>query len=140
MDENIYSPPKAELDSLPATQPERPESRGGCLTAFLLFGLIANGVTSIIYVKSLLEGSMFGQPLPPQWALVMLSVGAALNVASCVAVWKWRRWGVYAFFGMAAVALGVNIAIGVPTLSLAMGFLGPVILALLIRPIWRYMR
>ena len=140
MDDNIYSPPKAELDTPLGAQPVRPESRGGCLTAFLLFGLIANSLTSLIYVRSLMQGAMFGQPLPPHWALVVLSIGAAINVASCVGVWKWQRWGVYAFFGMAVVALGVNLAIGVPFVSLAMGLLGAVVLALLIRPIWRYMR
>jgi hypothetical protein len=41
---------------------------------------------------------------------------------------------------MAAVACGVNLAIGVPFVSLAMGLIGAVVLALLIRPIWRYMR
>jgi hypothetical protein len=140
MDENIYSAPKAELDTAPVEQPERPESRGGCLTAFLLFGLIANTFVSIFYIKSLIQGTMSGMPLPPQWALVVLCIGGAVNVASCLAVWKWRRWGVYAFFGTAAVACGVNIAIGVPAFSVALGFLGAVILALLIRPIWRFMR
>ncbi len=140
MDDNIYSPPKAELDSLPPGPAGRPESRGGCLTAFLLFALVANAFTTLVYVKSLIQGTMFGQPLPPQWAIVLLCIGGVINVASCVAVWKWRRWGAYTFFGTATVAFGVNLAIGVPVASLAMGLLGVVILALLIRPIWRYMR
>ena len=140
MDENIYSAPKAELGSLPAGNTERPESRGGCLTAFLVFALIANAFVSVFYVNSLIQGTMNGQPLPPQWAIVLLTIGGAVNVASSIAVWKWKRWGVYSFFAMATVALGVNLAIGVPAFSLVMGLLGPVILALLIRPIWRYMR
>jgi hypothetical protein len=140
MDENIYSPPKAGLDSLAPDQAARPASRGGCLTAFLLFALIANTLTSIAYVWSLIQGTMFGQPLPPQWAVVLLCIGGAINIASCAAVWKWRRWGVYSFFGTTAVAFGVNVALGVPVVSLALGLLGAVILAVLIRPIWRYMR
>lgn len=140
MDDNIYSAPKAGLDTLPPNGPERPESRGGCLTAFLLFGLVANAFTSIMYVYSLMQGTMFGQPLPPHWAVVALSIGAAMNVVSCFAVWQWRRWGVYSFLGMAAVSLGINLAIGVPMVGIAMGLLGVVILALLVRPIWRYMR
>lgn len=140
MDDNIYSPPKAELDSLASGQAGRPASRGGCLTVFLLFALLANAFITVLYVTSLIQGTMFGQPLPPQWAVVLLAIGGAMNVASSVAVWKWRRWGVYSFFGMAAVAFGVNLAIGVPVTSLAMGLLGVVILALLIRPIWRHMR
>ncbi len=140
MDNNIYSPPKAELDSLASGQEGRPASRGGCLTAFLLFGLVANTLMTVLYVTSILKGTMFGQPLPPQWAIVVLSIGGAVNVASCLAVWKWRRWGVYTFFGTAAVAFCVNVALGLPASSLVMGLLGVVTLALLIRPIWRFMR
>ena len=140
MDDNVYSAPKAELSASPAVQPERPESRGGCLTVFLVFGLIANTFSSIFYIKSLIEGSMSGLPMPPQWAVVALCVGGAINIVSCLAVWQWRRWGVYTFFGTAAVAFGVNVAIGIPPFSIAMGLLGVVVLAFLIRPVWRYMR
>ena len=141
MDENIYAPPKAALDSLPVGHAERPESRGGCLTVFLLFALVADAITSIISVKSLIEGTMLGQPLPPQWALVLLSISCSVSVVSCIAVWKWRRWGAYSFFGMATVILGVNLAVGAPVVPFATGSLAVVVvLAFLIRPIWRYMR
>ncbi|MES3020033.1 MAG: hypothetical protein V4857_00455 [Pseudomonadota bacterium] len=138
MDNNPYASPTTDLDG--PTNEGRPDSRGGCLTTFLLFALVMNSGVAIAYIVAILNGSLFGSALPPVGIVAFLAFGALLNVASSIAIWKWYRWGVYAFFAMALAALCVNLYLGVEAKSIVFGVLGPVILAALVRPIWRHLR
>ncbi|PWF45500.1 hypothetical protein [Massilia glaciei] len=138
MDNNPYAPPATKLDG--ATSGERPDSRGGCLTAFLLLALLMNSGVAIAYIVSIVRGSMFGSALPPVGIVVFLCVAALVNVACSIAIWKWYRWGVYGFLAMALAALCVNIYLDIDYKSILFGLLGPVILAALVRPIWRHLR
>jgi hypothetical protein len=111
--------------------------RGGCLTAFLILMLIGNPLAGLYY---LLAGSTVRQSLPtlPEWAIPVLGLLALANFVFAIAIWKWKRWGVYGFVGSSLVAFLVNL-IGIGILVALFGLVGVVILAFLLRPIWHQM-
>lgn len=112
--------------------------RGGCLTVFLGFMVVANLLTAITYVTSgatLLEMN----PDMPSWAIPVLIMGSLANVVFAIAVWFWQKWGVYGFGATSAVAFVINlIALGIfPALF---GLIGVGLLAYLIRDAWPHMK
>ena len=98
------------------------------MTAFLMFVLGANALTAFTYVT--------GGATIATWAIPVFGISSLLNVASAVAIWRWRRWGVYGFVVTSALVFITNVGRGVPILHGALGLLGIVILGVLIRPVW----
>jgi hypothetical protein len=108
--------------------------RGGCLSVLLVLMLIANPLTGLYYLAF---GSAVRQALPnlPAWALLVLGILAFGNFACALAVWRWKKWGIYGFAASSLVIFLINASyIGV--LTAALGLLGIAILALLVRPLW----
>lgn len=143
MNTNPYSPPSAALAE-PAANENNPgaskeQRRGGCLTVFLAIGVLGNTVAAGIYANTVIKGTLFNQSIPG-WAVLVLLVGCIANVVACAAVWKWQRWGVYAFFATSVFALFVNLSLGLSAGNILVGLIGPAILLALVRPIWKFMR
>ena len=114
---------------------DQERTRGGCLTALLILMMIANPVAGLMY---LLGGAMIRRQMPsmPAWAIPVLGVLCLVNLVFAVAVWKWKRWGVYALAAMAFLALVINLSIGVSPAKALPGLVGIVILIVLVRPVW----
>jgi hypothetical protein len=115
------------------TKPER----GGCLTAFLIFMLILNPLTALYYLFS---GSTLRQALPtlPAWAIPTLAILAIANFVFALAIWKWKKWGLYGFAATSLIVFVINlISIGFfPALS---GLIGLGLLVFLLRNVWGQM-
>ncbi len=116
------------------------KKRGGCLTAWLIFMLIANSLTALYYLVSLAIGE--GLPGIPQWAKYILAVGCILNIVFAVAILRWKRWGVYGFGFVSIVAFIFNLATGLPIFNpiAALGLVGIIVLVILVRPVWEYIK
>jgi hypothetical protein len=99
--------------------------------------LIVNPLTGLYY---LLAGSTVRQSLPnlPAWAVPVLGLLALANFVFAIAIWKWKKWGMYGFVGSAVVAFLVNL-IGIGILGSLFGLVGLAILAFLLRPVWNQM-
>ena len=113
-------------------------SRGGCLSVFLIAVMIINPLTSLSYI---VLAPRIAQALPyfPTWALpVLIGLGLA-NFIFAVAVWKWKKWGVYGFAAVSLVALAINLNLHVAGVFKYLGLLGPVVLIILVRPQWKRM-
>jgi hypothetical protein len=111
--------------------------RGGCFTLFIVLMLITNPLTGLLYV---LAGSIILQALPnvPPWAILLLTALAFVNFVFALAIWKWKKWGVYGFAGSSLVIFVINTL----TLGIVGGLLGLVsvaLLAFLARPVWNAM-
>lgn len=130
MDNGPFAAPGTDASAI---QTER--ARGGCLTALLVLMLILNPLVAAMY---LLAGGMIAETLPgaPGWAIPVLGLGALANTGGAVAIWNWKRWGLALCVGAAAVALVVNVIIGVPPNQLVSGLLGPAILGGLMYSRW----
>lgn len=110
-------------------------ARGGCLTAFLVFIVLANAVTVLFYLIYA-EQVRILFPRLSSGGLFALWFGALLNIAFAIMVWQWRRVGVYGLIILALLVFPFNLYIGIPAVQAMIGLLGPVILALLVRSNW----
>jgi hypothetical protein len=124
-----------------AMEPQAPK-RGGCLTAFIVIMLVLSPLFGIV---SLIPTSAeFRQSLPnwPQWAILLMGLLALANFGFFIAIWKWKRWGVYGFIGVVVAFFVINLMRGgigfyasLFGLALALG-----IFYRLVNPIWKEMR
>jgi hypothetical protein len=116
---------------IPINSPVPAKQRHGCLTALLIFMLVANGFTSLIYM---VRGGavMAAFPNAPTWSPIALALGCFLNIILTVALFRWKKWAFYAFCVVATVVFFCNTAIGVPLLSRLLGLLGPILLFLVL--------
>lgn len=112
--------------------------RGGCLTAFLIFMIAANGLSALLY---LLGGSVLGAQLPDYtpWVITALGVLGLANAISAIGVWMWKRWGFYGYLAVTVLSFALNVYIGQNIVSSLMGFIGVITLYLLMRPVWNQM-
>ena len=122
-----------------STEPAQPmqPKRGGCLTAFLIVMLIANPLVAIYYFVA---GSTVSQSLPnlPEWTVPALGIIGIANFAFAVAIWKWKKWGMYGFVISAGITFLIN-AIGINILTALFGLIGVALLAFLLRQVWSQM-
>ena len=111
------------------------KKRGGCITAFLIFMFIINPLLAIYY---LFAGEFIMESLPgiPAWSLPVLAVFGLINLGLAIAIWKWKRIGIYGLWVSAVLVLIINLTIGLTPVQSFMGLLGPLIITLLVRPKW----
>ena len=115
-----------------ATQPpslstQQPPQRHGCLTAWLIFMLIANAATAIVTPLSIAGMRQAGlQPSPVGIGVIV--VCAIANIAFAVALFRWQRWGFYGFIATSAIALIANLSLGVGIGRSLFGLIGIVLL------------
>jgi len=111
----------------PPSQATPPKQRHGCLTAYLAFIMIANSVTSIMYLTGA-GGLRENAPNLPEWALPILILLGIVNLVCAAALFGWKKWGFWGFACSAAIAFIVNLSIVVDPVSAASGLLGVAIL------------
>lgn len=119
------------------TDESQPRKRGGCLTAWLAFLMLANLLLAIQY---LIAGSVARQAIPvlPAWIVPLMGLLALANCVFAIGIWKWKRWGLYGFIGSSLAAFVVNLMTTGFVLAL-LGLVGVGILAFLLRPVWRHL-
>ena len=115
--------------------PER--KRGGCLTAWLILMMVFNPLVTIYYLVS---GSAIQNSMPayPSWGIPVMIVLTLVNLACAIALWGWRKWGLYGLIASSLVAFLINVF----TLGFAAsvsGLVGIVIMIALVRPVWKQM-
>jgi hypothetical protein len=117
----------SEMTDTPPALPTPPKQRHGCLTAYLVFMIIANSGTALLYLTSS-DAIQKNMPNMPGWAFPALIAAGFFNLVCAIALFRWKKWGFWGFVGSAAVTLGVNIAAGLSPGSALGGFVGIAIL------------
>lgn len=112
--------------------------RSPALSAWLTLVLVANGLTAVIYSFLWLFIKIYN-PTKGGWALPTLALISAFAVLFIIAVFKWKKWGLYGFAFTTLISLGINSQIGVSTLNTAFGLVGVSVLWYFIRPYWANM-
>lgn len=116
----------------------QPKSRGGLLTAWLILMLLANGLMAFTYVGASYNYAIgVSTPLSNSisfFLLLVFAIFSIINVCATIALFKWKKWGLYACCLSSVVAFFANISLGV-TLAFA-GLFGLLILILLLRSKW----
>ena len=107
--------------------------RHGCFTAWLFFIITVNAIGAL---TNLLAGNLITQAYPgaPAWAFPVLGFLGIVNIVCAGALFKWGtwgKWGKWGFWGYCvttAVALIINLSIGLGIASSIVGLVGVAIL------------
>jgi hypothetical protein len=110
-------------------------SRGGCLTAWLVLMIIANTGSALVYLLRA-DPLVAHFPRLSGGGIWLLRAATLANIVLVVLIWNWRRVGVWGFTAVALLAFPLNLYIGVNPFMAALGLVGLVILAVLVRPKW----
>ena len=92
--------------------------RHGCLTAYLIFGIIANAGLVLYYAVGGLAAFAIGA------VFVVLLI---FNIICFVALFKWKKWAFWGFIVSAIAALCLNLYIGLGPVSFS-GLIGLAVL------------
>ena len=109
------------------SQPSQPKQRHGCLTAYLVFIIIANSASAFMYIVGR-EAIRQNLPDMPDWAFPVLIAFGVLNLVCAIALFKWKKWGFWGFTFSACIVLVVNLAIGLSPAQAFGGLIGVAIL------------
>jgi hypothetical protein len=106
------------------------KQRHGCLTALLIFMMVVNAATALVYLfgKEMLQQGLQNMPAIPDWAFPVLALLGAFNLVCAIALFSWKKWGFYGFALSSVLAFTINLTIGIPMVQALMGFVGLAIL------------
>lgn len=90
---------------------QSPKKRGLWLSAFLILMFVANPLTALTYFSN---PEVITQAYPKMTIGIVyfMGVAAIVNVVLAAGVWNWKKWGVYGFYGVAAIAFFINLHVG----------------------------
>jgi hypothetical protein len=113
------------------------KDRGALLTAWLILMLVANVFTMLMYF--FLSLSSFGRlmflPRIEMWTIYIFCFLGAFNLVCVCFLFLWKKWTFFGLCGSAAIALVVNLYVGVGFFAFV-GLAGVVISYLVLRPKW----
>ena len=118
------------FDNSPASGPKH---RHGCMTAWLILagiGAVATAATYFFIPDMIVEGLRQGNPNADvsTGMLMVLGVLGLANLAAVILLWQYKKTGFYIFCATAAIALVINLMIGLDMVSVLGGLLGIAIL------------
>jgi len=100
--------------------------RHGCVTAWLIFMLIANSIVALIYLFTI---NKLEQTLNISLrSIALLIILSALNTIFSIMLLSWKKIGFYGFAITAVIALVINIMIGISPMRALIGLAGFAIL------------
>lgn len=108
-------------ESLPRKQ------RHGCLTAFLIFMVLANLFAAYGNI-AMQEDILSALPKLSHSLLFALALVGLLNVVFAIGIYKWKKWGFWGFCVSALAAFSINIYGGVALLPALAGLAGVLVL------------
>jgi hypothetical protein len=118
--------------------------RGGCLSAFLIVGLVLFAIGTIYLVIISIFGASELQQAFPSISREYWLWGAVLGMANFIAflgIWWWRKWGVYAFIAISLIGFIVDLTgtLGGGVINLVRGLVLVSLLLILVRGKWSMM-
>ncbi len=92
---------------------------GTFLTAILVW-IALDGLLSLILIFAFKKDP--GSALPPSWLIGLGVLVALAEIGSAVALWYWKRWGLYLLLAatIASAALGIVIFYPTPAMVVAL--------------------
>jgi hypothetical protein len=104
------------------------KQRHGCVTSWLVFMIVINSVTAILY---LFAGDMVAKNLPggiPTPMLILLAIVCICNVVFSTFLFLWKRWAFWGFAATSVVTFIINLSIGIGIVQSVMGLIGIAVL------------
>ena len=112
------------------------QKRGGCLTAYLMFGLTSNPFIGLFYL--LLAPAIQREFPQAAWVVPVSVLGAIVSFFLALAVWKWKKLGVFGYAASYIIGIIISLSIGLSIYSALLGLLGLAIFISLVRPVWNH--
>jgi len=111
--------PQTEIPPVEIPGEKKYKHRHGCLTAYLLFMLVASVAAIIIYLACVIRPGFLAPIVDqvksgaglPNWAYPVFALMGALELICTVALYKWKRWGFWGFCGVAVLIFVVYAAL-----------------------------
>ena len=103
------------------------KQRHGCLTAWLILMIAANGLTAIV-TPLMISQIQRATPNFPAWGAFVIPVLAILNVVFALAIFKWKKWGFFGFCVTALLTFCFNIYAGLGVGQAVFGLVGIAVL------------
>ena len=104
------------------------KERHGCVTAWLIFMLVANSLVVIMYLiaRRFLDPNLTGRF--PSWAFILLGFMGLANVMFATALLQWKRWGFFGFAITTLAAFFINLQIRISLIQAIFGLIGVLVL------------
>ncbi len=109
------------------------------LRTMLILWMFFSAISVYIYLRSLSGVWIAITPLHhPAWAVPWMGLLSFVNFVCVIAIWKWKRWGMYGLAASGAVIFIITlISLNLTNAIISVG--GVVIIGLLVRPVWKQM-
>jgi len=92
---------------------EKERARGGCLTALLAATLLFTPLAVLGELKAHYAAvAVAPARMLPNAGYLLLVLSHVLDFAFVIAIFRWKKWGVYGYLTMHAVMLAFGIALG----------------------------
>jgi len=104
------------------------KERHGCVTAWLVFMIVANSITAVLY---LFASDLISEGLPngiSNSIILLLGVLGIVNIIFAILLLSWKKIGFWGFLFVSIVGLCINLSLG---LGLGQSLLGLVGIAIL---------
>ncbi len=117
-----------ENDILDFVEGNEPKARHGCVTAWLVFMLIANTMSALMYLfgTQIIQDAFPGEP--SSGLVYALAFVAVINIVAAVLLFQYKRIGFFLFIGTSLAAVVLNVMIGISMIQAVMGLAGIAIL------------
>ena len=122
------------------TQSPSSKKRSGFLSAFLIYYFSINSISALCYIfwEKGDDAIRHKHPLFPGWTFSYLAIACLVNVIATVAMWKWKRWGVY-LATLNKIVVIVFYFFYSAFWSIGWSYLDLLILFILVLPVWKQM-
>ncbi len=138
---NTHKPsdPKREDQSTAIPPADLHRKRPYWLRVMLSLWIFFSAISAFIYLRSLSGVWIAITPLHhPAWTLPILFALSLLNLVCTIAIWKWRKWGMYGLAFSGAILFIITL-ISLNLTNAVISTVGIVIIALLVRKVWPMM-
>jgi hypothetical protein len=117
---------------------DEPIERGGCLTVLLGFMVLGSLLIAISHLATPERVKHMLLPHAPDWSLPLLAALALVNLGCAIAIFRWKKWGVYGAVLVAIAVFALNVlVVGRRIVPSALSLLGPLVLVRLAWERWK---
>ena len=122
--------------SIPESPQPLPRKRPYFLRVMLILWMFFSAASACNYYSSLRGRGIAYTPLHhPAWAILPVSILALVDLVCVIALWKWKRWGMYGLIASGAVMFIITL-IGLGVVDAVFSVSGIIIIGLLVRTVW----
>jgi hypothetical protein len=113
------------------------KKRGFWLSTFLILMIIVNSLTVYFYITNpdLVTGLNSRATNSVLYVLIFI---ACINIMLAIAIWAWKKLGVYGFYTSVIIVFFINLYLGIGIMGSMPGLVGGVIIFFTTKKRWQH--